>query len=247
MLLVIDIGNTSTVLGFYRNSELIKACRVKTGDYTEENIKVPGMSAEFAFVSSVVPSVNSILKTAVQRAYGCEAEFLDTHKKTGLNICTDNPEKTGADLICGAAAAFYRYKKPVVVFDLGTATTVCAVDRSGCYLGHAIYPGVRTSFDALHAAAEQLPEIDSDYTDFDLIGKNTVSSMKSGVITGAACFIDGMAERYCKVTGDDTVVVVTGGLSPVILPHCTGKYIYDENLLLDGLRIICNLTYNRNY
>lgn len=247
MLLTVDIGNTSTVFCAFSEGKLITDFRVKTGSYTVENIYDENINPEMAFISSVVPSVNDSISRIIQDVYRCEVNFLDKDKNTGLKVCTDYPEKVGADIICGAAAAFYRYKKPVIVFDLGTATTVCAVDGEGNYLGHSIYPGVRTSFDALHRAAEQLPEIDNNYTDFEIIGKNTVSSIKSGVLTGAACFIDGMAERYMKELGCEAAVVVTGGLAPVILPFCYGKYIYDEYLLPEGLRIICNRTYGTDY
>ena len=247
MLLVVDIGNTSTVFGLYGEGSLVNTFRVKTGEYTEKNVFVENFGVEKAIISSVVPSVNFLIINLIEKVYNCEVILLDKDKNTGLKICTDHPEKVGADIICGAAAAFYRNKKAVVVFDLGTATTVCAVDSRGNYLGHSIYPGVRTSFDALHIAAEQLPEIDNNYSDFDLIGKNTVSSMKSGVLIGASCFIDGMAERYREALGEDAEVVVTGGLAPVILPFCRGKYMYEEHLILEGLRIICNLTYNCEY
>lgn len=244
MLLVVDIGNTSTVFGVYDGEELLQTFRTKTGDYTDENMKAVKYAVDSVAVSSVVPSVNDKISEAVIRNFGCKAEFIDNRKNTGLSVCTDYPEKVGADIICGAAAAFYKYKKAVIVFDLGTATTVCAVDNHGNYLGHSIYPGVRTSFDALHAAAEQLPVIDNDYTVEGVIGKNTVSSIKSGVLLGAACFIDGMAERYAEELGGDAEVIVTGGLSSVILPLCKGKYIFDGDLLLDGLRIIYNLIHS---
>ena len=245
MFLAVDIGNTSTVFGMYEGEKLTGTFRVNTGEYTEANIAPLRRRAESACISSVVPSVNNRIKELIEKVYECKVFILNSEADSGLNICTDYPEKTGIDIICGAAAAFDRYKKAVVVFDLGTATTVCAVDRDGNYLGHAIYPGVRTSFDALHRAAEQLPEIKEDFERFDIIGKNTVSSIKSGVMTGAACFIDGMAERYSEALGGDAAVVVTGGLAPLILPLCRGKYYYDEFLLLEGLRIICNRTYNR--
>lgn len=245
MLLTVDIGNTSTVFCVFDGEKIIKSFRTGTGDYTEENIKADGLRPEAAIVSSVVPSVNAVIQELISMIYNCKVVFLDTDKKTGLKICTDYPERVGADIICGAAAAYYRYKKAVIVFDLGTASTVCAVDSRGNYLGHSIYPGVHTSFSALHMAAEQLPEITGDYGEFDIIGKNTVSSMKSGVIAGAACFIDGMTERYRKELGEEAEVIVTGGMAPVVLPYCSGKYRYDENLLPDGLRIIYNLTYNQ--
>lgn len=241
MLLAVDIGNTSTLFGVYDGEELLQTFRTKTGNYTDENMKQVKYKIDSAAVSSVVPSVNAMITEVIKRIFLCEVFLLDSKKKSGLKICTDYPEKVGADIICGATAAFNRYRKAVVVFDLGTAATVCAVDSSGNYLGHSIYPGVRTSFDALHRAAEQLPEIDENYTVENVIGKNTIESIKSGVLVGAACFIDGMSERYKEELGEETEIVVTGGLSSVILPFCRGKYIFDSNLLLDGLRMIYNL------
>lgn len=242
MLLVVDIGNTSTVFGVYDSDKLVKSFRTVTGEYTDDEIKKAGSDIDAVAVSSVVPAVNEKIMTAVIRNFGCKVEFIDSHSKCGFSICTDYPEKVGADILCGAAAAFDRFRKAVIVFDLGTATTVCAVDNQGNYLGHSIYPGVRTSFRALHSAAALLPDITDDFFCTEVIGKNTVSSMKSGVLIGAACFIDGMAKRYKEQLNCEAEVIVTGGLAPVILPMCYGKYHYDEYLLLDGIRIIYNLS-----
>lgn len=241
MLLVIDIGNTSTVFGIYDGDILVQSFRTKTGDYSDENLRKIKYTVEAAVISSVVPRVNESIISAVKRNLTCQVKVIDSSQNLGISICTDYPERVGVDMICGAAAAFYRYRKAVIVFDLGTASTVCAVDNCGNYLGHSIAPGVRTSFESLHAAAAQLPLIEDDYSCSEIIGKNTVSSMKSGVIIGAACFIDGMTERYRSELGGDAVTVVTGGLAPLILPYCREKYVFDEHLLLEGMRLIYNL------
>lgn len=238
MLLVADVGNTNTVYGIYNGDVLVRSFRTVTGDFSvkfSENINA-------AVISSVVPSVNQPLTDMIRSFYGCQVIQIDSTLNTGLTICTDYPEKVGADLICGAAAAFYKYRSAVIVFDLGTASTVCAVDGNGNYLGHSIFPGVKISFSALHNAAEQLPEINDGFSCSEVIGKNTVSSMRSGVILGAACFIDGMTVRYRNSMGEDAKVIVTGGLSEKIIPYCSEYVIFDENLVLDGMRII----YNKN-
>lgn len=241
MFLAVDIGNTSTVFGIYDGEKLVMSFRTDTGNYTDEIINSIKYPVEAAAVSSVVPGVNENICNAISRNLGCQVKIIDSSFKLGISICTEYPERVGTDIICGAVAAFYKYRKAVVVFDLGTATTVCAVDNQGNYLGHSIFPGVKTSFAALHTAAAKLPLIEDEYSCTQIIGKNTVSSMKSGVILGAACFIDGMSRRYRKETDDNATVVVTGGLSTVILPYCEDKYIFDENLLMDGIRLIYEL------
>lgn len=240
MLLVIDIGNTSTVFAFYENETLVKSLRTKTGDYDEKAMKNIPYSIEAAAASSVVPEVNSQISEIIYSVFGCQVKFIDGLKDCGLSICTDYPERVGADIICGAAAAFSKYNSAVIVFDLGTATTVCAVDSSGRYLGHSISPGIKTSFSALHHYTALLPEITDDFVCEEVIGKNTVSSMKSGVLLGAACFIDGMSLRYKEAIGGEAVVVVTGGMAAEVLSYCREKCIYHENLLLEGIRVIYN-------
>lgn len=241
MLLIADAGNTSTVFVIYKDDIPVSSFRTVTGDYSAEIFKDIKFDVNAAIISSVVPSVNEKLSSVISEIFKCKVIFLNSELNAGIKVCTDYPERVGADLVCGAAAAFYKYKKAVIVFDLGTATTVCAVNSRGEYLGHSIYPGIRTSFDALCKSAEQLPEIDDNYRITDVIGKNTVASVKSGVLYGAACFIDGMSKRYQSEIGEEAENIVTGGLGEAVLPLCSGKYIYEENLVPDGLRIIYNL------
>ena len=241
MLLTADAGNTSTVFAIYKDDILVSSFRTATGDYSDEIFKDIKFDVNAAIISSVVPSENEKLSSVIRDKFKCKVIFLDGRLDTGIKVCTDYPERVGADLICGAASAYYKYQKAVIVFDLGTATTVCAVNSRGEYLGHSIFPGIRTSFDALHKSAEQLPKIDENYHITDIVGKNTVASVKSGVLYGAACFIDGMSKRYQSVLGENAEIIVTGGLGEVILPLCSEKYIYEGNLIPDGLRIIYNL------
>lgn len=241
MLLIADAGNTSTVFVIYKDDIPVSSFRTATGDYSAEIFKDIKFDVDAAIISSVVPSENEKLSSVIRDKFKCKVISLDRGLNTGIKVCTDYPERVGADLICGAAAAYYKYKKAVIVFDLGTATTVCAVNSRGEYLGHSIYPGIRTSFDALHKSAEQLPEIDDNYHINDIIGKNTVASVKSGVLYGAACFIDGMSRRYKTELGEEAEVLVTGGLAGAVLPLCSGKYIYEDSLVPEGLRVIYNM------
>ncbi len=255
MLLAIDVGNTNIVFGIFDDDKIVDTFRMHTEKNKTEYVyaceiinilmlkKIHSYKIDHAIISSVVPQLNVTLQKAVYCAFSCNAIMVCSNINTGLKICTDNPEKVGADLICGAAAAYYKYRKALIVFDLGTATTVCAVDQNGNYLGHSIFPGVNTSLEALASAAVQLPYIGMIDECDQIIGKNTVSSIKSGVILGMASFIDGMILRYKSQLGQDVKLVATGGLAKVILPYCTNQVTEDENLLLDGLNIIYN--YNK--
>ena len=157
--------------------------------------------------------------------------------KTGLNIKIDNPAQTGADLVCVSVAAIKKYPLPSIVIDMGTATSITALDKDGNFLGGSIIPGVRISLDALTNRTAQLPQI-SLGDNAEIIGKNTVDAMRSGVLLGQASMIDGMIKKYKKVLGDDMTVIATGGIAGRIVRHCEEEIIYDENLLLDGLRFL---------
>lgn len=240
MLLAVDIGNTNIVFGIINGKDIKEIFRTETyGDFTYllNNIKIK-YNIEGIVISSVVPSVNEQIESECKKLFKCKVIIIDSLKKSGLTICTDCPEKTGADLICGAAAAFDIIKSSVIVFDLGTAATVCAVDKCGNYLGHSIYPGINLSYKALNQYTAQLPLVDSTIRCNEIIGKNTVSSIQSGVILGAACFIDGMTERYCKQMGEKAEIFITGGLSELVIPHCKVDLHYRPYLVLEGMQVI---------
>ncbi len=247
MILTIDVGNTNIVFAVYDDAEFVFSFRSVTDDTVTKDYYINIVKKEFlkkgfsvgiiegAIISSVVPPVNILLEQTVTDIFKCKAKILDSNLKTGLEICTDHPEKVGADLICGASIAYYKHKSAVIVFDLGTATTVCAVDKSGKYLGHSIFPGINTSFKALSTFTARLPMIEKISDKQQVIGKNTVASIESGVVFGTACFVDGMVERYKEILGEETKVVITGGLSQIIIPYCRTPLIFEENLLVEGL------------
>ncbi len=251
MLLAIDAGNTNIVFGIYENDELVHSFRTltyKSEDASEKYKKIlPELLKKYenkidaAVMSSVVPSVNEAISSYVEENFGCSVLFVTCHINTGIQIKSDKPEAVGADLICAAAEAYMKYKDSVIVFDLGTAATVTAVDKQGYFLGTSISPGLNISMKALADAASLLTEIDLNENDISVVGKNTADAIRSGIVIGAACFIDGMTERYKKILGEDSHVVITGGLSTLVLPYCFTKPEYFENLVLDGIKDIYRL------
>ena len=247
MIFTVDAGNTNIVLGGFENEKLLFTSRIATqtalmsDEYAvkfSEILSLYGHSSseiEGAIISSVVTPLTPVLKDALSRLTGRKIITVGPGIKTGVNIRIDDPAVLGADLVCGAVGAMEKYDPPCVIFDLGTATTISAIDRGRFFLGGSIIPGVKVSLKALSATAAALPDINTELTGNVLIGTNTVDSMKSGSIIGTASMMDGMAVRYKEVIGEDAVVIATGGLASAIVPHCREKFILDETLLLDGL------------
>ena len=157
--------------------------------------------------------------------------------KTGLNIQMDDPASVGSDRIVIAVAALLEYAPPLLLVDLGTATTIEVVDQGNTYLGGAIMPGVRVSAEALSSRAAQLPGIQLDRPR-RLIGKNTVECMRSGIMYGAAAMLDGMIERMEEELGKSTTVVATGGMAQFVAPLCKREMKVEKDLLLKGLNAI---------
>lgn len=249
MILTIDVGNTHTIIGVYDNDELIFTARMSTDrQKTRDEYAVSirsilslsdkvGGEVEGAIISSVVPQVSGLLDGAIKRLFDCKVFIVGPGVKTGLNIKIDNPAQLGADLVCVSVAAQKKYPLPSIVFDLGTATTISALNKNGEMVGGSILTGVNTALNALAQGTAQLPQISLE-GEVGVIGSNTIDCMRSGAVLGNACMIDGMIARYKEILGEDTTVIATGGLSKVIAPHCREEIIIDETLLLDGLYTI---------
>ena len=249
MILVIDVGNTNIVMGCMEGHERLFTARVasdrrKTEDeyalIFEGMLRMKGIQIdqiEGGIISSVVPELKKVLSEMAKRLTGKDFLIVGSGLKTGLNIRIDAPDKLGSDLVVDAVAASARYPKPTVIFDMGTATTCSVLDEKGVYIGGMIMPGMRVSVDALSSRTAQLPYIDLVTPD-EVIGKNTVNCMRSGVIYGHAAMLDGLIDRVEEQLGQHVTAVITGGLSRVVVPHCKRDIIYDENLLLDGLTIL---------
>ena len=250
MLLAIDMGNTNITLGAYLEDNLLFVSRLatdraKTTDqYAVDLLNILMLynmsSKEFsgAIISSVVPELTSILANAVERITSKKPMLLGPGLKTGMNILTDNPAQVGADLIAGSVAAACHYRLPCLVVDLGTATKISVVDENGSFCGCTITSGVAISLEALAKNTSQLPNI-SLTPPPRVIGKNTVDSMQSGTVFGAAAMIDGLCERIENELGVNVrTIVATGGLAQDIVRGCKKKIIYNGELVLEGLKII---------
>jgi type III pantothenate kinase len=246
MLLAMDIGNSNIVIGCIDMERTYWIRRVTTDRSKTDmeyaillkNIldlnRIPGKQIDGAILCSVVPQVTGYLKQAVEELLHVPVMVAGISLKTGIRVKMDRPETVGADLIVGAVGALTEAEPPVIIVDLGTATTVTCVDRDRNYIGGMIIPGMRTSLDALSARAAQLPALDITEPEH-LIGKNTVECMHAGIIYSNAAMIDGCADRIEEELGQKASVIVTGGLAKFVTPYCRRKVIYDDDLMLKGL------------
>lgn len=252
MILAIDIGNTNIVIGCCNEEKIFFMERLTTNHTATELeyaisfktiLELSGIKPselDGAIISSVVPSVTETVKTAVKKIVDVDVMVIGPGIKTGLSIKTDNPAQLGSDLVVDAVAGIHEYGAPLVIFDMGTATTISVINSDKEYLGTVIMPGMMISLNAMVSGTSQLPKISLDKPK-KLIGTNTVDCMKSGILYGTASSIDGMIDRIRDEIGDATVVA-TGGLAGSVVPLCRNKVILDDELLLKGLMII----YNKN-
>jgi type III pantothenate kinase len=194
-------------------------------------------SFQGGIISSVVPSVTHTVKEAVSRLTGKPVMVVGPGVKNGLKIRLDNPAQLGSDRVADAVAAIHEYPCPLIIIDMGTATTISVIDREKSFLGGMIIPGLRVSLDSLTSRTSQLPKISLDPPK-RVIGSNTVDCMKSGIIYSTASSIDGVIERIEAELGEPCTVISTGGLSRAIIPFCKRDILIDDQLLLKGLMII---------
>ena len=249
MILAIDIGNSNIVIGGidskktyfvervntdHRKTELEYAVSIK--DIMELN-NLALSSIEGSIVSSVVPPLTEVLLSAVKKLTGNTPMLVGSGMKTGLNIKMDNPKTVGSDLIVDAVAALREFTPPVIIIDMGTATTMSVIDSAGNFTGGIIFPGLRVSLDSLSSRAAQLPYIGLN-TPSHIIGKNTIDSMRNGILYGNAAMIDGVIDRMEEELKTEASLVATGGLASSVISLCRHKIHYDEALLLKGLQIL---------
>lgn len=249
MILAIDMGNTNIVIGGIDDERTYFVERITTNhgktdlEYAIniknilEIYKIELSALEGAILSSVVPPLNQTLMNAVEKICGFRPMLVGSGMKTGLNILMDNPKTVGSDLIVDSVAALNEFPCPIIIIDMGTATTMCAIDQSGNYTGGVILPGLKVSLDSLSSKTAQLPYISLDMPG-KVIGKNTIDCMRSGIIYGNASMIDGIIQRMEEELGSPATIIATGGLAKFITPLCKHSIIYDDTLLLKGLLIL---------
>lgn len=253
MILAVDIGNSNIVIGCFEDDTVLFIERLSTNQQctaleyviSVKNImEINGIelsAIEGCIISSVVPSVTQTVKAALERLTHTKVMIVGPGIKTGLKIMLDNPVQLGSDRVADAVAAVNLYPAPLIIIDMGTATTVSVIDKDKNYLGGMIIPGLRVSLDSLTMRTSQLPKIGIEPPK-KVIGANTVDCMKSGIVYYSAAGIDGVIERIEETMQCTCTVVSTGGLADKIIPHCRREIIIDEQLLLKGLMII----YNKN-
>ncbi len=249
MILTIDIGNSNIVIGGVEGERIAFEARLrtdatKTSDEYAVDLKslldIYGIGVntiEGAIIGSVVPQVLNSMQTAVKKLTGHTALVVGPGLKTGLNIAIENPNQTGADLVIGSVAALREHKAPMIVVDMGTATTMVVLDERGAFVGGAISPGVKISLDALTDRTALLPGLQLDKPK-RAIGRNTADCMRSGIMLGTACMIDGMVQRMEQELGYKCKVIATGGIGKFIVPLCNTPIHYDKDLLVKGLAIL---------
>ncbi len=254
MVLAVDIGNTSIVLGGFAADTLQFVARLSTdlhGTLDEYAMRILGALAlhdidksrvRGAIISSVVPPLNETIKQALRFLFGQEPLMIGPGIKSGICIRCDMPSSVGADLIASAVAAHYLYQSPCLIIDIGTATKMSVVDEHGAFIGASIIPGVHMGLSALSEQTAQLPKISLE-TPGKVIAKNTVDCMRSGVLFGNASMIDGMIDRIRRELGKDLFILATGGMAPTIIPLCNHMITVDEHLVLKGLHIL----YRKNH
>lgn len=249
MILAIDIGNTNIVIGGVAGERIVFEARIhtdatKTSDEYCVDLKsildvysVKKEAFEGSIIASVVPQVLNSMQTAVKKLIGKTSLVVGPGLKTGLNIQIENPTQTGADLVVESVAALREHKPPMIIIDMGTATTMVVLDKYGALIGGSIHPGVKISIDALSQRTALLPGLQLDQPK-RVIGGNTIDSMRSGVMMGNASMLDGMIARFEEELGCECTVIATGGIARFIIPLCEREIIYDKDLTLKGLAIL---------
>ncbi|GFI61051.1 type III pantothenate kinase [Clostridiales bacterium] len=247
MIIALDIGNTNIVVGGIENSKLIFQGRIETDcgrtavEYAESIIKILRENncteIDGGIISSVVPEITKKAESALKSLTKGEVLTVGQNIDVGINVLMDNPKKVGEDMLVDAIAALDRYKAPMLIFDMGTASTCSILDKNGNYIGSIIAPGVGISMNALTEKCAKLPKTSLEAPK-GIIAKNTDQSIKCGVVYGNAAMLDGLADRVIEELGCEAEIIATGGISRDIVPYCRHKMHYDPDLTLRGLAIL---------
>ncbi|MBW1740487.1 MAG: type III pantothenate kinase [Deltaproteobacteria bacterium] len=250
MLLVIDIGNTDTVIGVYEDENLIHHWRLRTEkDATVDELhllirnlfSLEGATLESitgTIISCVVPPMINILNSFCARYLHHQPLWVDASTFKDMPILYDNPKEVGADRIVNAVSAFHKYRTSLIVVDFGTATTFDCISQEGAYLGGAISPGILISSEALFQKASKLPRTEIFARPKRVIARDTISSMNAGIIYGYAGLVDGIVRRIKQEMTSDPKVIATGGLAKLMAEAAETIEAVEPHLTLEGLRII---------
>lgn len=250
MILAFDVGNTNITIGCIDyNKKIHFVSRLSTDIYKSEDeyaidlknildlYKINIKDIDGSIISSVVPPLITVHKNAIKKITGKAPIIVDDKMDLNFKIALDKDVELGADLIVGATAAIDEYPKPLIIFDIGTATTVSVIDSSNTFIGGLILPGIKISLEALSNKTSKLPHIDL-INPKNVIGKNSADSMNSGIINGNAAMIDGLIDRINEEINEKATVILTGGLANFVAPHCKKNIIFDNYLLIKGLLLI---------
>ena len=246
MLLTLDVGNTNITLGVYAGDTLRFVSRMATNPPRMEDqyaadllaiLKLYGVEITGVIMSSVVPGLTAPLTRAVRRVRNVEPFIVSAETVPDLKVRRDMPNTLGADLIVGAVAAKALYSGPCIVIDMGTATTLTGLNAEGEVCGVVIIPGVGTSLDALTSRAAQLSAVGLQAPP-QVLGRNTMECIQSGMVFGTACMLDGLCDRIEEELGEKCAVIATGGLAGMVVAQCRREIRLSDTLLLDGLKLI---------
>lgn len=246
MLLALDVGNTNIVVGCMERRQVLRTFRLATrrestaGDYAAAIgqlltlANIPQQDVEQVMISSVVPAVTRSLRESAVLLTGRAPLVVGENVRHSLSVCIKEPETLGADLLCAAVGALELYTPPLLLIDMGTATTVTVLDQSGAFRGGAIMPGANLSLASLSGGTALLPNIPLAVPK-KAIGDDTLTCMQSGCVLGAALLLDAMIDCMEAELGQPATVVATGGISPVIAPACRHKMEMASDLILQGM------------
>lgn len=249
MILAIDIGNSNITIGGFNDDKLLFVSRISTDplrtvdEYSVRILeslslyKMNSKNIEGSIIASVVPPLNAVISESIRFITGNAPLIVGPGIKSGIGIRCDIPSSVGADLVAASVAAHFIYGSPSLIIDIGTATKMTVVDNKGAFIGTSIIPGVIMGLDALAEKTAQLPKISLEMP-ATVIAKNTADCMRSGVLFGNACMIDGMIDRINDEFGESLNVYATGGLADTIIPLCKHNIRVDDNLVLKGLSIL---------
>ncbi len=252
MLVTIDIGNTSTVIGLFKDEQLKATWRVDSDTHRtvdkyrfeleallRDTVLCPEQ-VRCACIASVVPQLTAAWQQVCKRSFNAQALVVGAEAKLGITLCYDNPQELGIDRALAAAAAYHRFKNNLIVLDFGTATTIDYVSSKGEFMGGAILPGLGTAADALFAKTSKLPRVDYDLPK-NILGTNTTECLQIGILGGYCLMIEGMTKRIKEHMQGGPRVIATGGLAPLINRHSDIIDDMDEHLLLQGLKLAYEL------